>query len=447
MSLRTHAAVAVAAIAVAPAALAAQAPALDADIQRRVAQVMPKVVSWRRDLHQHPELSNQETRTSAMVATELRRLGLQVRTGIGGHGVVGVLQGGRPGRTIALRADMDALPVTEQVDLPFKSTVRTTYNGQAVGVMHACGHDMHVAMLLGAAEVLSGVKAQLPGTVVFVFQPNEEGDPGKPSGAKAMLDAGVFDAPKPEAVFGLHVGVTAAEAGHLTYRPNGFMAAADFFRITVRGKQAHGSAPWAGVDPVVAASQIVVGMQTIVSRQANLTIGPAVVTVGSFVGGVRNNIIPDSAVMVGTIRTFDKAMRADIHTRLKRTAELIAQSQGATAQVDIEEMTPVTANHPALTDRMAATLRRVAGPANVSVGAPVTGAEDFGYFAERVPGLFVFLGVRPKGTAVTDYSLNHSPKFFADESAMPTGVRALTALAVDYLSGTGAPASTDAGAR
>ena len=418
-------------LAVLPASLAAQS--LDAEIGRRAEQVMPKVVAWRRDFHQNPELSNQEKRTAGVVAAELRRLGLEVRTGVGGTGVVAVLKGARPGPTVALRADMDALPVTEQVDVPFRSTVRTTYNGQDVGVMHACGHDMHTAMLLGAANVLTGMKAQLPGTVVFIFQPNEEGDPGKPTGAKAMMAQGALDAPKPDAIFGLHVGITPAEAGHLTYRTNGFMAAADFFRVTVRGRQTHGSTPWNGVDPVVAASSILMGLQTVVSRQMNLTVGPAVVTVGSFVGGVRNNIIPDSAVMLGTIRTFDPAMRTDIHARVRRTAELIAQSQGATAKVDIEEMTPVTANDPALTERMVGTLRRVAGEQNVSVGAPVTGAEDFGYYAEKVPGMFVFLGVRPKGSPASAFVSNHSPKFFADEAAMPTGVRALASLAADYL--------------
>ena len=422
-------------------------PAPDAGIDRATAAVLPKVVAWRRDLHEHPELSNQETRTAGVVAAQLRALGLEVHTGVGGHGVVGVLRGGRapagrPGRVVALRADMDALPVTEQVDLPFKSTVRSTYNGQDVGVMHACGHDMHTSMLLGAATVLAGMKADLPGTVVFLFQPNEEGDPGKPSGAKAMLAAGAFDGaggalgiPKPDAVFGLHVGITPDEVGHLTYRPNGFMAAADFFRVVVRGRQTHGSAPWSGVDPVVAAAYAVTALQTVVSRQMNLTVGPAVVTVGALNAGVRNNIIPDSAVMVGTIRTFDPAMRQEIHERVRRTIEMAAQAQGATAAVSIEEMTPVTANDPALTARMVATLKRVAGGAGVSEGRPVTGSEDFGYFAERVPGLFVFLGVRPKGSPESAFVSNHSPKFFADEGALPVGVRTLASLAVDYLAG------------
>ncbi len=415
-------------------------PSPDAEIARRAGAVLPKVVAWRRDMHEHPELSNQETRTSGIVAAHLKALGLEVHAGVGGHGVVGVLRGGRPGKTVALRADMDALPVTEQVDLPFKSAVRTTFNGQDVGVMHACGHDLHTAMLMGAAEVLAGMKAELPGTVVFLFQPNEEGDPGKPSGAKAMLNAGVMDGagaalgiPKPDAVFGLHVGITPDEVGHLTYRANGFMAAADFFRVVIRGKQTHGSAPWSGVDPVVAASYAVTALQTVVSRQMNLTVGPAVVTVGALNAGVRNNIIPDSAVMIGTIRTFDPAMRREIHDRVRRTIDLAAQAQGATAAVTIEEMTPVTANDPVLTARMVGTLRRAAGDAGVSEGRPVTGSEDFGYFAERVPGLFVFLGVRPKGSPETAFVSNHSPKFFADEGALPVGVRALASLAAATL--------------
>ncbi len=426
-----------AALVLAAAPLAAQGDAAPAAaLDRRVDAVVPKVVAWRRDFHQHPELSNQERRTAGVVAAHLRSLGLEVRTGVGGHGVVGVLRGGRPGKVVALRADMDALPVTEQVDLPFASKVRTTYNGQDVGVMHACGHDMHTAMLMGAAEVLAAGRAQLPGTVVFLFQPNEEGDPGKPSGAKAMLAAGALSGPlKPDAVFGLHVGITPAEAGHLTYRANGLMAAADFFRVVVRGQQTHGATPWSGTDPVVAAAYAVTALQTVVSRQLDLTAGPAVVTVGAFNGGVRNNIIPDSAVLVGTIRTFDPAMRRELHARLRRAVDLAVRAQGATASVDIESMTPVTTNDPALTARMAATLRRVAGAAGVSEARPVTTAEDFGYFAEQAPGLFVFLGVRPKGSPESAFVNNHSPKFAADEAALPAGTRALVALATDYLSG------------
>ena len=411
-------------------------PAAERRMTAALAAVAPKVVAWRRDIHQHPELGNRETRTAALVAAHLRALGLEVRTGVATTGVVGVLRGGRPGKTVALRADMDALPVTEQVDLPFASKVQTDYNGQRVGVMHACGHDLHVAMLMGAAEVLAGMKAELPGTVVFVFQPAEEGPPaGEPGGAMQMLKEGVFDNPRPDAAFGLHVGVTNAEVGRLSYRPLGLMAAADFFTITVRGRQTHGATPWAGVDPVAVGAQIVQGIQTIVSRQLDLTVAPAVVTVGAFSAGIRNNIIPDSAVLLGTIRTFDPAMRREVAARLRRTAEGIAASAGATVTVDVQERTPVTSNDPALTARMAATLARAAGPAGAGETRPVTGAEDFGYFAERVPGLFVFVGVRPKGSPESAFVSNHSPKFFADEGALPVGTRALVALATDFLGG------------
>ena len=422
--------------ALAPAARAqAPAGAMDAEIARAIGTVMPKVVAWRRDFHQHPELGNRETRTAGIVAAELKRLGYEVRTGVATTGVVAVLKGGRPGPVVALRADMDALPVTEQVDLPFASKVRTTYNGQDVGVMHACGHDMHVAILLGAAEVLAGMKDRLPGTVKLIFQPAEEGPPdNEKGGAAEMLAQGAFANPRPDAVFGLHVGVTSAEAGHITYKPLGFMAAADFYSVSVRGRQVHGATPWAGVDPIVVGAQIVTGLQTVVSRQMDLTTGPVVVTVGSFQGGVRNNIIPDSVTMLGTIRTFDPAMRKDVAMRVKRTAEGIAASAGATAKVDVVERTPVTSNDPALTDRMVATLQRVAGPQNVTLGRPVTGAEDFGYFAEQVPGLFVFLGVRPKGSPESSFVSNHSPKFFADEAALPNGVKTMVLLATDFLS-------------
>jgi amidohydrolase len=418
----------------AAAAQAVAGPALAADIDRRTAAVMPKVVAWRRDIHQHPELGNSEVRTAKLVADHLRKLGLEVKTGVGKTGVVAVLRGGRPGPVVALRADMDALPVTEQVDLPFKSTVRTTFNGQDVGVMHACGHDMHVAMLMGAAEVLAGAKAQLPGTVKFIFQPAEEGPPmGETGGAKLMIAEGALASPAPAAIFGLHVGVTPRPAGHISYRPMGAMASADVMRMVVRGRQTHGAVPWAGVDPIVVAAQIVLGMQTVVSRQVDLTASPAVVTVGSIQGGVRNNIVPDSVVMLGTIRTFDMAMRDTIHARVRRTADLIARSAGATAEVTFTNNAPVTFNDPALTARMLPTLRRVAGERNVSVAPQTTGAEDFGFFEQKVPGLFVFLGVVPAGSDPTSVAPNHSPKFFADESALPTGVKALAHLAADFL--------------
>jgi len=413
----------------------APAPALAAEIDRRAAQVMPKVVAWRRDIHQHPELGNRETRTAKLVADHLRALGIEVRTGVAHTGVVGVLRGGRPGPVVALRADMDALPVTEEVDLPFKSKVRTTYNGQEVGVMHACGHDMHTAMLMGAAEVLAGMRQQLPGTVKFIFQPAEEGPPaGEQGGASLMIKGGALDNPKPGAIFGLHVGVLPKEAGQISYRPMGAMAAADVLRIVVRGRQTHGALPWLGVDPIVVASQIVMGLQTVVSRQSDLTTSPAVVTIGSIHGGVRTNIVPDSVVMLGTIRTFDLAMRDSIHAHVRRTSEMIAASAGAKAEVTFDNLAPVTYNDPVLTERMLPTLKRVAGDANVALGKQTTGAEDFGYFQEKVPGLYVFLGVVPKGGDLTKVAPNHSPRFFADESAMPVGVRTLAQLAVDYLS-------------
>lgn len=418
------------------AASTVHAQALDAEINQRVTAVMPKVVSWRRDIHEHPELSNREVRTSKLVADHLRALGLEVKTGVATNGVVAILRGGKPGPVVALRADMDALPVTEQVNLPFKSVAKTTYNGQEVGVMHACGHDMHTSMLMGVAEVLAGMKDKLPGTVKFIFQGAEEGPPaGEKGGAKQMLLEGAFANPKPDAVFGLHVGITPAEAGHLTYKPLGFMAAADFFTIIVRGKQVHGATPWAGVDPIVVTSQIALGLQTVVSRQMDLTNAPVVLTIGAINGGIRNNIIPDSVVMIGTIRTFDPAMRKDVQARMKATAEHIAMASGATAQVIVEERTPVTSNDPALTERMAGTLRRVAGAANVTVGRPVTGSEDFGYMAQEAPGLFVFLGVRPKGSPESTFVSNHSPLFFADEAALPVGVKTMVALATDYLTG------------
>ena len=424
------------ALALAPLPAAAQGGPADADIQRRVDAVTPRVVAWRRDIHQNPELGNREVRTARLVAEHLRALGMEVQTGVAHTGVVGVLKGGRPGPVVALRADMDALPVTEQVNLPFASKARTEYNGQQVGVMHACGHDTHVAILMGAAEVLAGMRAQLPGTVKFIFQPAEEGPPaGEEGGAKMMVKEGVLENPRPEAIFGLHVGVIPAPVGTISYRPRGAMAAADNLRIIVRGRQTHGAVPWSGVDPIVISAQIVQGLQTIASRQTNLTTAPIVVTIGSINGGVRGNIIPDSVVMVGTIRTFDAAMQSDMHTRIRRTAEMIAQSAGATAQVEITRMTPVTSNDPALTERMVGTLQRVAGAESVKL-APVTmGAEDFAVYQKEIPGLFFFLGVVPKGQDLTQVAANHSPKFFVDEGALPVGVRAMAHLAVDYLTG------------
>src|SRR5882762_8937588 len=374
------------------ATLDAATTTLDQRIDDAAKKVEPKVIACRRDIHQHPELGNRETRTSKLIADRLRELGIEVKTPIAHTGVVGILKGGKPGRVVALRADMDALPVTEQVDLPFKSTVRTTFNGHEVGVMHACGHDAHVAILLGVAEVLAGIRDEIPRTVKFLFQPAEEG---------------ALDSPKVDAVFGLHV-TSRYPVGEIAYRPGSMMAAVDSFKIVVHGKQTHGAYPWLGVDPIVVASQIVLGLQTIPSRQVDSSLAPSIVTVGAIHGGVRNNIIPDDVEMIGTIRSLDAKMRDEIHTRIKRTAEDIAKSGGATATVVITPGYPVTYNDPPLTERMVPTLRRVAG-GNVEVINAVLGAEDFSFFQKAVPGLFFFLGTRPKDKTAEEAASNHSP--------------------------------------
>jgi amidohydrolase len=410
--------------------------AIHQEIDRRAADVNAQVIAWRRDLHEHPELGNREVRTSGIVAAELSRLGLEVRTGVAKTGVVGVLRGGRPGPVMALRADMDALPVTEQVDVPFKSTVTTEYDGKRVGVMHACGHDAHTAMLLGAATVLSAMKAQLPGSIVFLFQPAEEGPPaGEKGGAELMIAEGALDAPKVDAMFGLHVftGHGIGTAGSLVVRPGGIMAASDRLAITIKGRQTHGAQPWAGVDPVVVAAQIVMGLQTIVSRQMDLTSGPVVVTIGTVDAGNRYNIVPEEARMTGTLRTFDPQMRRELHRRVEQTATRIAESAGAVADVRISDGTPVTWNDPALTSAIIPSLERVATGGFDPNVAPTTTAEDFSRYQEKVPGVFAFLGVNPAGTDPASAAPNHSPRFFVDESALVTGVRALASVAVDYL--------------
>lgn len=406
--------------------------ALSAEIDARASGVREKVVAWRRDIHQHPELSNREVRTSRIVADHLRALGLTVRTPVAHTGVVGILKGERPGPAVALRADMDALPVTEELDLPFASKVRTTFNGNEVGVMHACGHDLHTAILMGVAEVLAGMRKELPGTVTFIFQPAEEGAPeGEEGGARLMIKEGVLENPRPEAIFGLHV--FPLPFGHVGYRPGGFMAASDTLRIQVRGRQTHGAQPWNGTDPVVAASQIVLALQTIVSRQVNIANNPAVVTVGSIRGGVRFNIIPALVELGGTIRTFDPAMQEDIHERIRRTAEMIAGASGASAQTEIVRTNPVTYNDPKLTERMVPTLKRVVGPEAVRVTPPMTVSEDFSMYQKEIPGLYFLLGVLPEGSSEVGAAPNHSPRFYADEGALIVGVRALANLAVDYM--------------
>jgi amidohydrolase len=387
-----------------------------------------------RDLHRHPELSLQEHRTAARLAERLAKAGYETAEGIGGTGVAGVLRNGE-GPTVLLRADMDALPLQEDTALTFRSEVP--------GRMHACGHDTHVAMLLGVAKLLSGMRAEIPGSVKFIFQPAEENVPReeRPAGAEAMIAAGVLKDPAVDAVFGVHVYAN-MPTGQVSWISGPMMAAADSYEIIVRGRQTHGATPWAGVDPVVIGSQIVLALQTIVSRQVNITAQPAIVTVGQFEAGVRNNIIPDSARLVGTIRTFDTAMQKDIHERIRRTATQIAAAAGATADVRIDLGYPVTVNNPALTKQMLGTLRRVAG-SNLVEGTKITGAEDFSYFQQQVPGLFLLLGITPPAE-VGKAPQNHSPKFFVDEAGLITGVRTLAHLAVDYLNTRGASA---AGAR
>ena len=401
---------------------------LAADVTAQIDAVMPKVVEWRRDFHQHPELSNQEFRTAKIVADHLRSLGMEVETEVAHTGVVGTLRGG-DGPVVALRADMDGLPVTELVDLPFASKARGVYQGREVGVMHACGHDNHVAILMGVAEVLAGMGDELPGTVKFIFQPAEEGTPdGSVGGAELMLMEGAFENPRPDVVFGLHV--FPFPAGTIATRPGGLMASSDRHQITIKGKQTHGAVPWAGVDPIVTASQVVLGLQTIVSRQLDATLTPSIVTIGRVEGGVRNNIIPESVELEGTIRTFDAETRIDIHKRIRRTATNIAEAAGATADVVIDQGYGVTRNDSNLFRQMSPTLERVAGDRFIEASQTTT-AEDFSYFANEVPGLFLFLGVAPDDPTLI-YP-NHSPRFYADERALPVGVEALTSLTLDYM--------------
>ncbi|MDH0737640.1 amidohydrolase [Achromobacter spanius] len=412
--------------------------ALSEQIEQRARAIEDKLIAWRRDIHQHPELGNQETRTAKLVADHLRALGMDVKTGVAGTGVVAVLKGGKPGAVVALRADMDALPVKEQVDVPFASKAKGTYLGKEVDVMHACGHDTHTAILMATAEVLAGMKDQLPGSVKFIFQPAEESpadfepDGKKIWGAKMMVQEGVLENPKVDAIFGLHVS-SAYPAGWLSWRSGPAMAAADQFWIDVTGKQTHGARPWSGIDPIVVSSQIILGLQTIPSRQINSMLEPAVITVGAIHGGNRMNIVPDSVAMTGTIRTYDEGMKKDIHQRIARTADMIAQSAGARADVRVVELYNATVNPPALTEQMGATLRRVAGEGNYGLQPKSTASEDFSFYQEKVPGMFFYLGVTPKGTDVDKAAPNHSPRFYVDESGLINGVRALSNLTIDYL--------------
>jgi len=404
-----------------------------AQIDARAAALESKVIGWRRDLHQHPELSNREVRTGGVVAGHLQALGLTVQTGVAHTGVVGLLDTARPGPVIALRADMDALPVTEEVDLPFASRTRANFNGQDVGVMHACGHDCHVAILMGVVELLAVMKQQLAGSIKFIFQPAEEGPPpGEDGGAALMIRQGVLENPKPDVIFGLHV-FAGVEAGTIAYRPGPAMASSDRILVTVTGRQTHGALPWRGVDPIVISSQIVLGLQTIISRQVDVSLEPAVVSIGAIKGGVRDNIIPGIVEMLGTVRTFNEDMRADIHARIRNTVEMIARSAGASAQVHFDNAYPVTVNDVSLTERMVPTLQRVAGADKVFVGQKITGYEDFSYYQQKIPGFFYFLGITPRGTDRKQSAPNHSPRFFVDESALVLGVRSLAHLTLDCM--------------
>jgi amidohydrolase len=414
-------------------AVSAQPSKLGGKINQMAKDIEPKVIEWRRHFHQYPELSNREVKTAAKVAEHLKSLGIEVKTGVAVTGVIGILKGSRPGPVIALRADMDALPVTERNALPFASKEKTTFNGQETGVMHACGHDAHVAILMGVAEILAKNKSDLSGTIKFIFQPAEEGPPaGEEGGADLMIADGVLENPKVDVIFGLHVR-SMTPLGKIQYRPMGFMAASDWFTIKVYGKQSHGSAPWFGIDPIVTSAQIITGLQTIVSRQMELTKEAAVVTVGRINSGIRENIIPEYAEMAGTIRTFDREMQKQVHEKMKLIATNIAESAGARAEVTIDSKTPVTYNDPALTEKMVASLERAAGAENVIRINPDTGAEDFAYYQEKVPGLFFFVGACPPSVDPAKAASHHTPDFMMDEGSMMTGVKALLNLTVDYM--------------
>lgn len=412
----------------------AASQALDTtQIRSEVTAIAPKVVEWRRDIHQNPELGNRETRTAALVVEQLRALGYEVREQVGATGVVGVLRGGKPGPVVALRADMDALPVTEATGLPFASTVKTQWNGAEVGVMHACGHDAHTAMLLGAAEVLAGMKDDLAGTVKLIFQPAEEGAPeGETGGAMRMLAEGAFDDPKPDAVFGLHV-MSNQPTGVIGTRSGPILASSDTFSVTVRGSQSHGAMPWKGVDPIVIGSQIVLGFQTIQSRQVDVTNEPSVLTVGTFDAGTRHNIVPDEARMTGTLRTYDEEMRAFIKERMVTTASLIAEASRGSAEVTFRPNGyPALINDPGLTARMLPVLQAIPDRKVIEVPKQ-TPSEDFAFFADAVPGMFILIGATPEGTDPATAAPNHSPNFVVDEAALPIGVEAILNLTLAYM--------------
>jgi amidohydrolase len=413
-------------------AVSAQKKDLRAAVDAAADKIEPKTIAWRRDFHEHPELGNREFRTSKIIADHLRSLGLEVKEGVGKTGVVGILRGSQPGPVIGLRADMDALPLVERTPVPFASRVRTTFNGQDVGVMHACGHDSHMAILMSVAEVLSGMKKDLKGTVKFVFQPAEEGPPtGEEGGAALMIKEGVMENPKVDVMFGLHIN-SSTESGKIKYRSEGAMAASDWFTIRVHGKGSHGSQPWAGIDPVTVSAQIIEGLQTIVSRQTELTKDAAVISVCVINGGVRSNIIPEEVVMTGTIRTLDTAMQSEIHARMQRTVTKIAESAGATAELSIEKKTLITYNDPDLVRKMLPSMRKTAGESNVIWMDAMTGSEDFSFYGTKVPALFFFLGGMKPGQDPHTAAPHHTQDFFIDESGFKLGVKTFCNLVFDY---------------
>lgn len=398
-------------------------------LQKDIENIEPKVIEWRRHFHQNPELSNREFNTAKKIAEHLKGLGMEVQTEVAKTGVVGILQGKKPGKVIALRADIDALPVTERVDVPFKSTVQTEYLDKETGVMHACGHDTHIAIMMGVAEVLSK-NNDFAGTVKFIFQPAEEGPPpGEEGGADLMVREGVLENPEVEAIFGLHIN-SLTDVGKILYKPGGTMAAAQEFDIHVKGKQSHGSAPWTGVDPILVSAKIVDGLQSIVSREMELTNEAAVITVGKISSGVRHNIIPETAEMLGTIRTLDYNMQKLLNRRMEEMVPAIARAYKAEATINIAKGLPITYNDPELTEKTLPSLQKAAGEENVILTKAVTGAEDFSFFQEKIPGFYFFLGGKPVDKAPTQH---HTPDFYIDESGMLLGVKAFTQIVFDYL--------------
>ncbi len=414
----------------------AQNDALKNKANQSADKIESKVIAWRRDFHEHPELGNSEHRTAGIIAKHLQSLGIEVKTGVAKTGVVGILKGGKPGPVVALRADMDGLPVVERNALPFASKVKAQYNGQEVGVMHACGHDSHVAILMGVAEVLASMKNDLAGTIKFIFQPAEEGAPkGEEGGAELMVKEGVMENPKVDVIFGLHIN-SQTEVGKITYRPGGTMAGVNDMKITIKGKQAHGAYPWSSIDPIVVSAQVINGLQTIVSRNLNVTENAGVITIGSIHGGVRSNIIPEQVEMFGTIRALSVEDEKLLIERVKLIATKTAEAAGAVALVEIPYSShyPVTFNDVALTNKMLPSLQKTAGTDKVVLVPAVTGAEDFSFFQQKAPGLFIFLGGMPKGNDPKKAPSHHTPDFFIDESGFTLGVKALTNLTLDYIS-------------